>query len=68
MDFIELFKSGKLNKIARKATENAKKDAKNKGASIYYKLNKHWIREDAKGNKFIVTRNEKGEKTEVPFK
>lgn len=63
-----LFKSGELKNIAQSATERARQEAKKAGASIYYKLNNDWIREDAKGNKFIVTRDEQGMKTEIPCK
>ncbi|SHF00890.1 hypothetical protein SAMN05444392_10651 [Seinonella peptonophila] len=67
MNLINLFKSGKLTKIAHEATKRARKEAKEANASIYYKLGKDWIREDAQGKRFIVKRNQNGEKTEISY-
>ncbi|WP_127540593.1 hypothetical protein [Paenibacillus illinoisensis] len=56
-----------LQEILKKATQHARKQAKESGASIYYIKNNRRIREDAEGNKFEIIFDSTGERKEFDY-
>jgi hypothetical protein len=57
-------KGEKLQEILKKASAQAKEEAKLAGASIYYMVNGKRIRETASGQKFEIVYDENGRREE----
>lgn len=53
-----------LQNILKKASQLAREQAKQSGASIYYIIENRHIREDADGNKFEIVFDLQGKRTE----
>ncbi|MGG6309239.1 hypothetical protein [Paenibacillus macerans] len=56
-----------LQSILKKASQRARQQAKQAGASIYYIRNNRRIREDADGNKFEIIFDPQGKRTERKY-
>lgn len=56
-----------LQNILKKASQRARQQAKQSGASIYYIKNNRRIREDAKGNKFEIIFDSQGKRMEREY-
>ncbi len=60
-------KGEELQEILKKASEQAKAEAKLAGASIYYMVNGKRIREAASGQKFEIIYDEHGKREEYLY-
>ncbi|WFR63559.1 hypothetical protein P9222_04345 [Paenibacillus amylolyticus] len=56
-----------LQEILNKASQHARKQAKESGASIYYIKNNKRVREDAAGNKFEIIFDATGKRQEFEY-
>ncbi|WP_339190345.1 hypothetical protein MKX33_09945 [Paenibacillus sp. FSL R5-0490] len=56
-----------LQEILNKASQHARKQAKESGASIYYIKNNKRVREDAEGNKFEIVFDATGKRQEFEY-
>jgi hypothetical protein len=60
-------KGEELKRILKQASEQAKSEAKQAGASIYYIIDGKRIREAASGQKFEIIYNENGKREEYSY-
>ena len=60
-------KGEELKRILKQASEQAKSEAKQAGASIYYIVHGKRIREAASGQKFEIIYNENGKREEYSY-
>ncbi|MNW52231.1 hypothetical protein D3C74_297440 [compost metagenome] len=56
-----------LHEVLKKANQDARKRARESGASIYYIKNNKRVREDAEGNKFEIVFDTMGRRQEFEY-